>query len=224
MRFLRDRSISFKLALSAGCALLMLAGLAWCAQRSIDVLGSVQQRVSRAAAAEREISQARLDAERMRRMSRELQTSQAVSNIGQILAHIDEAATAARTVLQGVKAGETERAADEIAAALAALDRFADALHREADQRRALITTRQKRLVEMRPVFEQSLASFADELGKGGMSASGVDAVTGGGKATVSDEVLTAAGDALTSYRTRDGPHAECGPAVPGDRKPQRGE
>ncbi|HEY6434048.1 MAG TPA: methyl-accepting chemotaxis protein [Acetobacteraceae bacterium] len=201
MRLLRDRSISFKLALSAGCALLMLAALAWCAQQSIAVLGSVQERVSRAAAAEREINRAQLDAERMRRMSRELQTSQTVGNIRQILADIDEAATAARVILQRVKMVETEHAAHEIAAALAALDGFADTLHAEADQRQTLIATRQKRLVEMRPVFEQSLASFADELAKGGVSSSGVDAVTGGGKVVVADEVLTAAGDALTSYQ-----------------------
>ena len=105
MRFLRDRSISFKLALSAGCALLMLAGLAWCAQRSIDVLGSVQQRVSRAAAAEREIEPGTAGCRTYTpRVSRELQTTQALSNIGQILAQIDDAATAAPAILQGVEA------------------------------------------------------------------------------------------------------------------------
>jgi methyl-accepting chemotaxis protein len=201
MRFLRDRSISFKLALSAGLALLMLAGLAWCAQRSVAALGAVQERVSRAAAAEREINRALLDSERMRGMSRELQTSQTASDIRQILAQIDDAAAATRTTLRRVKAVETARAANEIAAALATLDSFVDTLHAEADQRRTLIMTRQKHLIEMRPVFEQSLASFADELTEGGVSTSGVDAVTGGAKPAIANAVLTAAENALTSYQ-----------------------
>ena len=201
MRFLRDRSISFKLALSAGCALLLLAALAWCAQNSITVLGSVQEQVSRAATAERQIKLALLEAEHMRTLSRELQFRQTISDVGKALSRAEQTGAAARKVLEQVQAVETGRASQEIAAALTALDGFAEALHQEADQRRALITTRQKRLIEMRATFEQSLSSFADELASGGTTASGVDAVAGTGKIVVSDEVLTTAGNALTGYR-----------------------
>ena len=201
MRFLRDRSISFELALSAACALLLLAALAWCAQNSITLLGSVQEQVSRAATAEREIKQALLEAEHMRTLSRELQSRQTVGDVGKALGRAEQTGAAARNMLQQVQATETGHASDEVAAALTALDGFADALRQEADQRKALIATRQKRLIEMRGTFEQSLNSFADELASGGETASGVDEVAGTGKILVPDEVLTTAGNALTEYR-----------------------
>ena len=201
MRFLRDRPISLKLAMSAACALLLLAALAWCAQHSMAVLGGVQERVSSAAGAERQIKQAQLAAEQMRALSRELQSRQTVADVTKILARAEQAGATARGILQQVRTVETDRAEQETSAALTALAGFADALRQEGEQRKTLILTRQKRLIEMRSTFEQSLSSFADELAKGGVSASGVDAVTGGGKIAVATAVLNAAGSALTEYQ-----------------------
>ena len=182
MRFLRDRPISLKLAMSAACALLLLAALAWCAQHSMAVLGGVQERVSSAAGAERQIKQAELAAEQMRALSRELQSRQTVADVTKVLARAEQAGATARGILQQVRTVETDRAEQETSAALTALAGFADAVRQEAEQRKTLILTRQKRLIEMRSTFEQSLSSFADELAKGGVSASGVDAVTGAAK------------------------------------------
>ena len=166
------------------------------------MLGSVQERVSRAAAAEREINRAQLDAERMRRMSRELQTSQTVGNIRQILADIDEAGNRGTSDPATREDGGNRACGTRDRGGLAALDGFADTLHAEADQRQ------RRRLQRGRNAWSRcarcssrAWASFADELAKGGVSSSGVDAVTGGGKVVVADEVLTAAGDALTSYQ-----------------------
>ncbi len=202
MRFLRNCSIAVKLAMSAGCALVLLGALSWSAQHALTLSATVQSRVSEAVAAERQIKDALLGAGEMRTLSRSLESRQTVTEVNKLAARAGKVAGDMRAVLEKLQATETDAAErGELAGALDALTGFATAVAHEAEQRKILIITRQKQLLEVRSTFEESLASFMDELTKGGVAAGGVDAVTGAVKAAVPPEILARAKTAFTAYQ-----------------------
>ncbi|MGH7153487.1 MAG: hypothetical protein ACREF3_06115, partial [Acetobacteraceae bacterium] len=141
-------------------------------------------------------------AEQMGTLGRELQSRQTLAAVSGLAAKADQVGGKARDILTRLRARESEGAEQrQLTAALDALSAFAGALHQEAQQRKALIITRQKQLIELRPTFEGSLSSFLDELAKGGVVAGGVDAVTGATKSVASPEVLATARNAFTRYQ-----------------------
>lgn len=201
MRFLRDRSIAAKLAMSASCALLLVGALALCANHGIRTLTAAQKLATNAAAAERQIKDALISAEGLRVLGRQLATAQTTREVANILEAAKKAAAAAREKLDALSSATTDQGQGKSLESLAASFASVTAvLQQEADLRKNLLQTRQRQLLEARGMFQSSMDSFRDQLEQGGLSKGGVDAVAGSAKEQLPPELLDKAKAAFAAY------------------------
>jgi methyl-accepting chemotaxis protein len=202
MRFERDLPIGIKLGLTVVGALAMLGTLAWLGLTTIDQLDRLQNRAAGAARSEQQIKDALIAAQELRVVSQELRQQQMLGALKTVAARATLDVAGAREVLQQARQSVPDPAVRQnLDAALGGLDAFAASLAQEAELRKAMLTTRQKRLFQVRPMYDQSLQSLRDDLARGRAAASGVDAVRASGTIdTVESASLTQAREAFTGY------------------------
>ena len=201
LRVFNNQSTGRKLALTSVGALALLSGVSWFALDRLTVVGSLQDGVAAESAAERQIQDTLLSALELRVISRELQYQQSVLAVRRAVERADAQRAAAQQALHEAQA----RASDpddqaRLQKAIAALDELAAAVQREGRLRSDLLTARQRNLFQMRPVFEQALDSFTQELQRGSAVQSGVDAVRDDAAKAVAN-VSDPAQIALNQYR-----------------------
>lgn len=178
LRLLRDLPIAFKLALTSVGALLLLALVSWMGLDRLAAIGALQDGVSRLATDERQIQRGLLAALELRVVSRELQHQQ---SIAAVKAAADRAAErqaeAAGLLRQAQQQAPAAAEREQLAQAVLRLDEMAQVVKGVATLRSEMISNRQRRLFQVRPMFESSLHTFAEELARGSAVQSGVDSV-----------------------------------------------
>jgi len=201
MRFERDLPIGIKLGLTVVGALAMLGTVAWLGLTTIDQLDLLQDRVAVATRSERQIKDALIAAQELRVVSQELAQQQVLGALRTVADRATGDVTRARSALEQARQSVPDAVRQNLDAALGGLDAFSASLGQEAELRKAMLTTRQKRLFQMRPVYDQSLQSLRDDLVRGHAAATGVDAVTSGGTTeTAVSAVLTQAREDFAGY------------------------
>ncbi len=133
MRYLRNVSISLKLAISAAMTLALLAALGFTCQDSLARLAALQTRASRAAASVERLGQAQRAGLELRVISRDIAQQQTTSGLKELAERATAQAARARRNLSALaedqQAGAEERS--RIVGALMALDGFAKVIDQE---------------------------------------------------------------------------------------------
>ncbi len=202
MRFERDLPIGIKLGVTVVGALAMLGALAWLGLTTIDRLDELRGQETGATRSERQVKDALIATQELRVVSQELPQQQmlgALKGVAERAAgDVGRAHDALEQARQSVPDPVVRR---DLEAALGGLDAFAAALTQEAELRKTVLATRQKRLFQMRPVYDQSLQSLRDDLARGQGARTGVDAVRGGATTeAVVSATLTQAREEFTGY------------------------
>ena len=202
MRFERDLPIGIKLGATVVGALVMLGALTWLGLTTIDRLGELQGQETSASRSERQIKDALIAAQELRLVSQELPQQQTLGAVKAVAERAGLDVSRAREGLQRVRQALPDPVVrQDLDGALGGLDGFAAALTQEAALRQTMLATRQKRLFQARPVYDQSLQSLRDDLARGKASASGVDAVSGAAATeTAVSATLMQAREELTGY------------------------
>ncbi len=202
MRFERDLPIGIKLGLAVFGSLSMLGILAWLGLTTIDRLDRLQERVTGATRSERLVNDALIAAQELRVVSQMLPQQQKVGSLNDVGGRAKLAASHARALLERARQALPDPAVRrDIDAALGGLDAFAAALTQESELRRTMLDTRQKRMFQVRSIYEQSLQALRDDLARGGAAASGVDPVrTGEAAETADSAALSQAREQFTGY------------------------
>ncbi len=181
MRFLRNRSINTKLVLSVGVALLLLVALGLTCQASLMRLAALQARTSAAATGVERIARAERAGLELRVLSRDIAQEQSGAALKNLTDRATEQAAFVRGILVSLArdtgpAGPSAR----IAAALSAVDAFAQVIDKELAMRRQMLLTRERNLLRPRADFQSALNAFAKEIAAGGVIVGGVEAVEKG--------------------------------------------
>jgi methyl-accepting chemotaxis protein len=185
MRFERDLSIGLKLSLTVVGALVMLGTLAWLMLSMVGELGRLQERVTAATGLERQIKDALIAAQELRVISQEVPQQQTIAALQAVQARAHPATASARQPLEQAQGSVPEGPVRQaLTAALTGLDAFGAVLERESALRDTMLSTRQKRLFQIRPAYESGLHGLEKELRLGSADASGVDAVRQGDSGT----------------------------------------
>ncbi len=180
MRFLRNLSISLKLALSAGVAVALLAALGVTSRHSLVQLAALQTRASDAAVAVQQVSEAERAGIELRVISRDIAREQTGSGLKELTGRADGQVRIILSALSKLADGLQSRAGDPRPLSLArgAVDAYAKIIEQEAALGRQILLTRERDLIRPRADFESSLKTFDQELAAGGVLIGGVDAVT----------------------------------------------
>jgi methyl-accepting chemotaxis protein len=203
MRFERDLPIGIKLGLTVVGALAMLGTLAWLGLTTIDQLDRLQTRVAGATRSEQQIKDTLIAAQELRVVSQELRQQQMLGALKTVAERATLDVTHSRDALERARQSAPDPAVRQnLEAALGGLNAFAASLAQEAELRKTMLTTRQKRLFQARPMYDRSLQSLRDELVQGHAAVSGVEAVSGAGTtgAVVESASLTQAREAFAGY------------------------
>ena len=110
---------------------------------------------------------------------------QTVGGIRTALDRATKQTDVAATLMREVKAGADQPLADN---AVTELNALMGAVKKAADLRTGMLTARQKRLFQVRPLFETSLTTLMNELARGGAMESGVASVRDVAQAAKADE------------------------------------
>ena len=165
MRFPRDLSIGRKLALSAALTVLLLGGLYASARSGMTALVGQQDRIAHALAAQRRVASVQLVGAELRAIARQIPSVQELPALATLLARADTVAARGQAILAASLAAHPDPLAEtDLQAAAATLRRFAAILQQAGKLRHTILRDRGRHLIQARPVFETSLASFAVEL------------------------------------------------------------
>ncbi len=202
MRFERDLPIGVKLGATVVGALAMLGTLAWLGLTTIDRLDELRAQETGATRSERQVKDALIATQELRVVSQELPQQQMLGALKDVAARAADDVRRAHDALEQARQSVPDPVVRrDLEAALGGLDAFAAALTQEAELRKTVLATRQKRLFQMRPVYDQSLQSLRDDLARGQGARTGVDAVRGGATTeAVVSATLTQAREEFTGY------------------------
>jgi methyl-accepting chemotaxis protein len=197
---MRNLPIAWKLGISTVGALGLLVLIAWMGLDRLATVGALQDIVARQMSDEQLVQRSLLAALELRVVSRELQHQQTTGNVKGALERADKRHKEAAELL--TKARDQARPDDRqpIVQALQRLDDMAAAVSRAAGLRSDIITSRQRRLFQVRPTFEASLRSLVEDISRGGAAKSGVDSVRDQAVQANTDQFDPAL-QALTRYR-----------------------
>jgi methyl-accepting chemotaxis protein len=184
LRRLRDLPLGVKLAGATLGALLLLIGISWFAFDRLGFVTAMQRGAAAQSIVERQAQRGLIVAQDLRVVAREVQAQQTIAGIGSALDRAAKLTATAAAVLHGIDAGPDQHLLD---AALASLDGMTSAISRAAALRTDLLTARQKRLFQVRPMFEGAVTTLMDELARGATLDSGVASVRADGAAIQAD-------------------------------------
>jgi methyl-accepting chemotaxis protein len=174
VRLVRDLPIGFKLAMTVAGALALLTGVSLFAFNRLGFVTSMQANVATQSAVEHQVQRSLLAAQELRVVSRELQMQQTVGGIRSALERASRQADLATSLMRDVNPGPDQKLLDD---ALVRLNALMAAIRQTADLRTELLTVRQKRLFQVRPLFETALTTLINELARGAALEGGVDSV-----------------------------------------------
>jgi methyl-accepting chemotaxis protein len=174
IRFIRDLSLGLKLAATVVGALSLLTGVSLFALDRLNFVTSMQENVAAQSAVEHQVQRSLLAAQELRVISRELQMQQTVGGIRTALERAVRQTELATTLMQQVKSGSDQAQLDD---ALSSLNTLMGAVKKTAGLRTDLLTMRQKRLFQARPLFETALTTVMSELARGAALDTGVGSV-----------------------------------------------
>jgi methyl-accepting chemotaxis protein len=174
VRLVRDLSIGFKLAMTVAGALSLLTGVSLFAFDRLSFVSAMQENVAAQSAVEHQVQLSLLAAQELRVVSRELQVQQTVGGVRTALERATKQTELATTLMREVKAGPDQPLLDD---ALTQLNILTGAVKKAADLRTAMLTARQRRLFQVRPLFETALATLMNELARGTAMEGGVASV-----------------------------------------------
>lgn len=183
MRLVRDLPIGFKLAMTVAGALTLLVGVSWFALDRLDFVLTMQHRAAAQAATERQVQLGLIAAQELRVVARELPSQQGIAGVRSAVERAVKQTETARGLLREVDAGSDQPLVED---AVSRLDGLLDAVKVAADLRADLLTSRQKRLFQARPIFETAMTTLMNEL------TSGTAVVTGGLSAQPADAAAQA--------------------------------
>jgi methyl-accepting chemotaxis protein len=198
LRLVRNLPIGLKLAMTVIGALSMLTGVSWFALDRLGFVTAMQENVAAQSAVEHQVQRSLLAAQELRVVSRELQVQQTVGGIRTALERAAKQTDVAATLMHDVKAGPDQALLDD---ALDRLNALMSAVKKAAELRTDLLTARQKRLFQVRPLFETALATLMNELARGNAIDSGVASVRDGTTQTVEANQHDPAIEAVNRYR-----------------------
>ena len=184
MRLLRDLPIGFKLAGTTFGALSLLIGVSWFAFDRFGFVTVKQQGAAAQSIVERQAQRGLITAQDLRVVAREVQAQQTMAGVGSALDRAAKLSENATALLHAVNAGPDEPLLE---AAITSLDGLMGAIKRAAALRADFLTARQKRLFQVRPVFENAMTTLLDELARGSAASTGVAMVQSDGAAAHGD-------------------------------------
>jgi methyl-accepting chemotaxis protein len=174
VRLVRNLPIGFKLAMTVVGALSLLSGVSLFALDRLNFVTAMQDNVAAQSAVEHQVQRSLLAAQELRVVSRELQVQQTVGGIRAALERATKQTDLATSLMHEVKAGPDQALVDD---ALSRLDTLMSAVRKAADLRTEMLTVRQKRVFQTRPMFETALTTLMTELSRGAAMDGGVGSV-----------------------------------------------
>jgi len=202
IRAVRSLPIGWKLAFTVAGALGLLAGVSWFALDRLTFVSSQQAGVEGQAEVRHQVQRALLAAQELRVVSRELPQQQTTGGIKSTLARGAAQHDHAAHIMRAVK----DRLADPADGALldqslTRLDALMAAVTAAGSLRGDIITVRQKKLFQIRNMFETSLNTLHDELAKGVAFEGGVNSVRAASAPAGEANPNSADIEALVRYR-----------------------
>ena len=185
LRLIRDLPIGVKLAATVVGALSLLTGVSLFAFDRLGFVTSMQENVAAQSAVDHQVQRSLLAAQELRVLSRELQMQQTVGGIRNALQRAAKQTELATGLMRDVRVGADQPLLDD---ALVRLNGLMGAVKKTADLRTELLTVRQKRLFQARPMFETSLTTLVNELARGAALDSGVGSVRDSGEQSKADQ------------------------------------
>jgi methyl-accepting chemotaxis protein len=198
LRLVRDLSIGIKLAATVVGALSLLTGVSLFALDRIGFVTALQDNVAAQSAVEHQVQRSLLAAQELRVVSRELQVQQTVGGVRNALERATKQTQLAAGLMHDVKAGPDQPLLDD---ALVRLNALMGAVNKAADMRTELLTVRQKRLFQARPVFETALTTLMSELARGAALDGGVSSVRGSAEPSGQADQRDPTVEAVNRYR-----------------------
>jgi methyl-accepting chemotaxis protein len=174
VRLVRNLPIGFKLAMTVVGALSLLSGVSLFALDRLNFVTAMQDNVAAQSTVEHQVQRSLLAAQELRVVSRELQVQQTVGGIRAALERATKQTDLATSLMHEVKAGPDQVLVDD---ALGRLDTLMSAVRKAADLRTEMLTVRQKRVFQTRPMFETALTTLMTELSRGAAMDGGVGSV-----------------------------------------------
>ncbi len=174
VRLVRDLPIGFKLAMTVVGSLTLLTGVSWFAFDRLSFVTRMQENVAAESAIEHQVQRGLLAAQELRVVSRELQLQQTVSGVRTAVERAAKQTDLANKTMHEISAGQDQALLDE---SMLRLDSLMAAVKAAAALRTDLLTARQKRLFQVRPVFETAMTTLMTELASGNAELGGVDSV-----------------------------------------------
>ncbi|HEX2942791.1 MAG TPA: methyl-accepting chemotaxis protein, partial [Rhodopila sp.] len=185
VRLARDLPIRVKLAATVAGALVLLTGVSLFALDRLAYVAGLQQRVATEAATDHQVQLALIAAQELRVVARELVAEQTVADVKRALGRAAEQSARASKLMDQVRDQASQPVLD---AARARLNALMAAVRQAGALRTELITNRQKRLLQARPVFEMALKALADDLDRGTAIGNEVAAVLDSAKPGIADQ------------------------------------
>jgi methyl-accepting chemotaxis protein len=164
LRVIRDLPIAFKLATTVVGALSLLVGVAWFAYASLGFVTAMQRRANAQVTVERQVQRSLIAAQELGVIARDVQSQQNVTAIRDALDRATRQTEVATALLHAVDAGPDRTLLD---ASLRSLDDLTDAIQQAGALRTNMLTARQTRLFQVRPVFETAMTTLMDGLARG---------------------------------------------------------
>jgi methyl-accepting chemotaxis protein len=196
-RFVRDLPIAVKLAATVLGALSLLTGVSLFGVDRLGFIAGLQDNVAAQSAVEHRVQRALLAAQELRVVARELQMQQTPAAVRNAAERAEKQWKTATDFLQNVQAGQDRPLLDE---AILRLNGLMDAVRHTAALRTDVLTARQKRLFQVRPVFETALNTVMTEIARGSALDGGVASVRDQGAQTKADDRDPAV-EAANQYR-----------------------
>ena len=185
LRLVRDLPVGVKLAATVVGALSLLTGVSLFAFDRLGFVTAMQENVAAHSAVEHQVQRSLLAAQELRVVSRELQVQQTVGGVRNALERAGKQTELAAGPMREVKAGPDQPLLDD---ALVRLNGLMGAVKKAADLRTELLSVRQKRLFQARPMFETALTTLMNELARGAALESGVNSVRDSVEQTQADQ------------------------------------
>lgn len=173
LRLIRNLPIAVKLASTTLGALLLLTGVSLFAVNRLTYVAARQEKAAAQSAIEHQVQHALLAAGELRAASRELQSQQTVAGVGEALGQADQQWRRAMQQLQVVNAGPDQPLLED---AVVKLNALMEVIRHMSALRIELLTARQRRVFQVRPVFERAMDTLTTEIDSGSGLRSGVAA------------------------------------------------
>ena len=174
VRLIRDVPIGLKLSATVVGALSLLTGVSLFALDRLAFVTTMQINVATQSAVEHQVQRSLLAAQELRVISREIQMQQTVAGVRGTLERAAKQTEQATTLMRGVESGKDQALLDS---AVKRLQGLLTAVQKAADLRTDLLTARQKRLFQARPMFEAALNTLMSELARGAALDTGIGSV-----------------------------------------------